>query len=93
MTKLLTVNYSVITNNYSFVFVTKQSNICYTNTNTVSLLANNSIRIPNTTNITVIYCYKRIKDERLVISIGHNRDLDRLLRLRSIPISEIDFLV
>ena len=28
-----------------------------------------------------------IKDERLVIGIGNNRDLDRLLRLRSITIS------
>ena len=33
------------------------------------------------------------KDERLVIGIGHNRDLDRLLRLRSNTISEIDHLV
>ena len=31
-----------------------------------------------------------IKDERLVIGIGHNRDLDRLLRLRSITIRCID---
>ena len=40
-----------------------------------------------------MYRYVRpdtIKDERLVIGIGHNRDLDRLLRLRSITIRCID---